>query len=333
MGTDLQELRLVRSFNASLSLVVLGGSSSIGGLYSSLFPGAGATSLIVSSSETSCWIVNQEIFAKMLFYLLPLVLVELYNVYVLQYLARALRGLPQEFGGQLLTRFRRYLVMVIWTRAMFLLHRGQVLFSREGRDMFVLTLVSSLGAPLLGLVDACIFRDAHAASRTPLAGRDRDNDSDRGGEGEGGGRESCRRQSSTDVDSEAPSSPTKTDAEQSSSSDTRTLLSSARRILGHVWLVRHFLVSSVLREPYPYLVSEKDGETDQDQDQDRATSVMDSSTYVALRSRDEVAEELPLFDLQASDSLGGKAVFLEAVESPSPSSQTPMTALDSSRSC
>eukprot|EP01041_Mallomonas_annulata_P006730 gene6729-13628_t len=115
---------------------------------------------IGSISSKSCWVVNDNIPAKVMLYLLPMILVEGYNIFVFQFIGRTLQRLPTDGADRLFRRFRRYLIVVIWTRGMFLINRGQNLFSHGGKELFALTLLASLGAPLQGLGNAIIFRDS-----------------------------------------------------------------------------------------------------------------------------------------------------------------------------
>lgn len=113
------------------------------------------------SSPKECGQVSDKSWVNVLLYLLPLIVLEAYNIHVFRFLARTLRQMPLAEGDAVFSRFKRYLYIVVWTRAMFLLNRGQMLFPEmSGGEVasLVLVLISSLGAPLQGLGDAAIFR-------------------------------------------------------------------------------------------------------------------------------------------------------------------------------
>lgn len=135
--------------------------------------GIPAVSVLITaavSSPQECGQVSEKLWANAMFYLLPLIALEAYNIYVYRFLAKTLRLMPMAEGDAVFNRFKRYMFIVVWTRAMFLLNRGQVLFpgfSGNETATLALVLVSSLGAPLQGLGDAAIFRgDFHSSSRT-----------------------------------------------------------------------------------------------------------------------------------------------------------------------
>ena len=149
----------------------------------------------------SCFIVSPPISSSffwlgMFFYILPLFIIEIYNIYVFQFLAKMLRQIPSS--EHLLQRFTRYcavhvilpglrvqlsfslfyvqcpmyrwyinrfLTVVITTKALLLLNRmqGYVTVSVAGsRVGFFLSLFMAAGAPLQGLGDFIIYRVGRA---------------------------------------------------------------------------------------------------------------------------------------------------------------------------
>jgi len=122
-----------------------------------------ATTFLTAATEDerTCWVLNQQAWAKIVLYLIPLVLFEIYNIYVCVILVRALVNIPVTLGGDhLLRKLNWYLLIIVWTRALCLLNRAQILFSHQSSSaqMFAMLLLSALGAPLQGLGDALIFR-------------------------------------------------------------------------------------------------------------------------------------------------------------------------------
>lgn len=122
---------------------------------------------------TSCWIVTSSstfsspmssssllpLWAATIIYLIPLLLIEAYNAYVFQFLAKTLKHIPA--GEDLLSRFTRYLSINLGIKAIFFLARAISLFVPiESADTaFSLYAFVLISMPLQGVGDFAIFRD------------------------------------------------------------------------------------------------------------------------------------------------------------------------------
>jgi hypothetical protein len=95
-------------------------------------------------------------------YFVPLLLVELFNLYVFRFLAKTLGNLPRS--NELLIRFTRYLVVVIAIKAVFLVTRLKSIVAPGNREFVLLAFVVA-GPPLQGLGDYLIYTGGREQNR------------------------------------------------------------------------------------------------------------------------------------------------------------------------
>lgn len=95
-------------------------------------------------------------------FFVPLLLVELFNLYVFRFLAKTLRNLPRS--NELLIRFTRYLVVVIAIKAVFLVTRMKSIVAPDNRGLVLLVFVVA-GPPLQGLGDYLIYSGGREQNR------------------------------------------------------------------------------------------------------------------------------------------------------------------------
>lgn len=85
------------------------------------------------------------IFINLLLYFLPLVIVQIFNVYVFRFLSKTLRYMPTVNDVQ--RKFTRYLLVVIITKAVFIISRYKIIVDPENQSL-PFTVVMLLGPPL-----------------------------------------------------------------------------------------------------------------------------------------------------------------------------------------
>jgi len=97
------------------------------------------------------------IFVNLSLYLLPLVIVQIFNVYVFRFLSKTLRYMPTV--NDLQQKFTRYLLVVIITKAVFIISRFKNIVAPENQSL-ALTVVMLLGPPIQGLGDFFIYQSS-----------------------------------------------------------------------------------------------------------------------------------------------------------------------------
>jgi len=127
------------------------------------------TSSAGPSGSHLCWVATDRayndsilpLWIAILLYLLPLFLIECYNIYVFRFLAKTLRQIPS--ADSLLNRLTRYLAIVIGTKFLFLLTRATRL-AVPSNTIFAIGVFTITGAPMQGIGDYLIFRDGERSS-------------------------------------------------------------------------------------------------------------------------------------------------------------------------
>jgi hypothetical protein len=118
------------------------------------------------SSSHLCWVTvdrsgNNDselpLYAGLLLFVLPLVLVECYLIWTFRWLAKIIRQMPSESTQQLLQRVYTLLAVIVGLKLVFLGTRTIRMLYPESNSFFLGMLVI-IGAPLQGLGDYYIFR-------------------------------------------------------------------------------------------------------------------------------------------------------------------------------
>lgn len=120
-------------------------------------------------SGHACWLVTTSssqsyqsvlpLWAAVLFYLIPLIMIQIFNMYVFRFLFKALRNIP--FSKLLLSRFTRSISIVIALKFILLLNRS-VLLLLPNHTHFALSVLEVTGYPLQALGD-CIILTQHSS--------------------------------------------------------------------------------------------------------------------------------------------------------------------------
>jgi len=134
------------------------------------------TSSAGPSGSHLCWVATDKeyndsilpLWIAILLYLLPLFLIECYNIYVFRFLAKTLRQIPS--ANSLLNRLTRYLAIVIGTKFLLLLTRATRL-AVPSNIIFAIGVFSITGAPMQGIGDYLIFRDGERNSTSSAYSR------------------------------------------------------------------------------------------------------------------------------------------------------------------
>jgi hypothetical protein len=118
------------------------------------------------SSSHLCWVTVDRsgsndselpLYAGLLLFVLPLVLVECYLLWTFRWLARIIRQMPSESTQQLLQRVYTLLAVIVGLKFVFLGTRTIRMLYPENNS-FILGMLVIIGAPLQGLGDFYIFR-------------------------------------------------------------------------------------------------------------------------------------------------------------------------------